>query len=483
MVTAFAIAARALLAAVFAIAAIAKLRDREGTRKAVVDFGVPRRFARAAAIVLPLSEFAVAGLLLPVQTAAYGAVGALVLLGIFSGAIAWSLARGRTPDCHCFGQLHSAPASWRTLARNGVLAGIGAIALVGALEEPHASAVSWIARLDGGELVAVVVAIAAVALLAAGTLAFLSLMRSYGSVLVRLERVEAALADAGIELDEPMAEVGLEPGSPAPSFSLTSTRGVKVTLASLTAGGVPTLLLFTSSHCGACSTLLPTAAEWQHAFADDLKLAFVSDGSHDDARADAEEFELEQMLLDGDRRVYDAYQVSGTPAAVLVAPDGTIGSWVASGGDWIERLVRETTDGGSGEEQGLPLGAEAPALELPSLDGGQVTLSDLRGRDSLLLFWNPECGFCREMHDSIIEWEKSSNGVTPQLVIVSSGDVESTRAEGFASRVLLDEHFEVGPAFHANGTPMAVLLDADGRIASEVAAGAEGVLSLANGHA
>ncbi len=479
-----AVAARLVLAAVFAVAGATKLADRAGTGKAVLEFGAPERLAGGLALGIPLVELAISGLLLAAPTAAYGAVGALVLLAIFSAAIGWNLARGRTPDCHCFGQLHSAPAGWRTLARNGVLAGIAAIALVGAIEEPDASAIAWISGLDGATLIASVVGVAAAALLAAGAVAFLSLMRSYGSVLVRLDRVETALAEAGIELEEEqMPEVGLEPGTPAPRFSVASITGGKVTLDSLTAAGVPALLLFTSPHCGPCSTLLPTAAEWQHTYGDELTIAFVSDGSLEEVRAEAEEFELDRVLLDDGRHVSDAYQVSGTPAAVLVAPDGTIGSWVASGGEWIERLVRHATEEGSGGEQGLPLGTEAPALELPSLDGKRVSLTDLRGRDALLLFWNPDCGFCREMHDSVIEWEKSANGVTPQLVIVSSGDVESTRAEGFASRVLLDEDFEAGPAFHATGTPMAVLLDADGRVASEVAAGAEGVLSLANGHA
>ena len=35
---------------------------------------------------------------------------ALVLLLLFVGGISYNVARGRSPDCHCFGQLHSAPA-------------------------------------------------------------------------------------------------------------------------------------------------------------------------------------------------------------------------------------------------------------------------------------------------------------------------------------------------------------------------------------
>jgi thiol-disulfide isomerase/thioredoxin len=127
------------------------------------------------------------------------------------------------------------------------------------------------------------------------------------------------------------------------------------------------------------------------------------------------------------------------------------------------------------------VGAEVPAVELPSLKGEAVSLSSLRGDDALLLFWNPDCGFCQSMHDDLLAWEASRNGVAPRLVVVSSGDAESTRAEGFASLVLLDESFEAGSAFGANGTPMAVLVDADGRIASNVVAGAEAVMELANG--
>ena len=142
-------AARVLLAALFTVAGLAKLADRAGTRKTVEDFGVRSRAAGALAVALPVLELTVAGLLLPASTALYGALGALVLLGLFTGAIAWSLARGRAPDCHCFGQLHSAPASSKTLARNVVLLAVAAFALAGSLAEPPASAVAWIGRPRG----------------------------------------------------------------------------------------------------------------------------------------------------------------------------------------------------------------------------------------------------------------------------------------------------------------------------------------------
>ena len=197
MLTALVIGARVLLAGVFAVAAVAKLVDREGTKEAVVAFGAPARLAGALAITVPFAELAVAGLLLPASTAALGAFGAVLLLALFSAAIAITLARGETPDCHCFGQLHSTPASRMTLARNGGLLALAILALGGSLASEPRSAVAWIGSLEGAELVALVIGATATAVIAVGAAAFLSLLRSYGRVLTRLDRVEAALARAG----------------------------------------------------------------------------------------------------------------------------------------------------------------------------------------------------------------------------------------------------------------------------------------------
>jgi thiol-disulfide isomerase/thioredoxin/uncharacterized membrane protein YphA (DoxX/SURF4 family) len=469
MVGAAALAARVVLAAVFAVAGVAKLADRSGSREAVVAFGAPRRIAGVLAVVLPIAELTVAVLLLPASTAVYGAIEALVLLAIFSLAIGWNLAHGRSPECHCFGQLHSEPAGWKTLGRNAVLGGLALFALA-ALAEPATSATAWIGRLDSSELMALVIGVVATLVLVVGSMAFLTLMRSYGRILVRLDRIEASLADAGIAFDEmgTMPEIGLEPGTPSPVF-----QG----LDELLAPGLPALLLFTSTNCMPCKALFPRAAEWQREHGDALTVAFASDGDAEDVRAEAEEFELEHVFADEGRRIYESFQANGTPSAILIAADGTIGSWVAVGSEWIEQLVAQVTAETPAHE-GLPMGTAAPEVELPSLDGKRVSLAELRGRDTLLLFWNPDCGFCRSMHDDVLAWEKSANGDAPQLVVVSSGDAESTREEGFSSLVLLDESFSTAGAFNANGTPMAVLVDAEGRIASSVAAGADAVLAL-----
>ncbi len=474
-----ALGARIVLAGVFLAAATAKLSDRAGTRKAMTGFGVPRRASGAFALAIPFAELIVAALLLPAGTAHYGAIGSIPLLTLFSAAIAWNLAHGRAPECHCFGHLHSAPASWRTLARNGALLGLAAVAVAGSATQETTSAVAWIGDLSGSEVALLAVGAAAAVVLALGSAAFLSLMRSYGVVLTRLDRVEAALARAGLDLEQDVAmpELGLEPGTPAPAFAAATPNGGELTLETLTGLGIPTLMLFTSPHCGPCTALLPVVAEWQRERADQLSIVVASAGSPEEARAEADENELENVVVDTDGRIAELFEANGTPSAVLIAPDGTIDSRVASGGEWIEQLVEQALGGTEGD--GLAVGSEAPALELPSLDGEPVSLASLRGRQTLLLFWNPDCGYCRSMRDDLRAWEASANGVTPRLVVVSSGDEEGTRAEGFESLVLLDEGLAAGAAFGVNGTPMAVLLDSEGRIASPVAVGAEAVLELA----
>jgi hypothetical protein len=66
------------------------------------------------------------------------------------------------------------------------------------------------------------------------------------------------------------------------------------------------------------------------------------------------------------------------------------------------------------------------------------------------------------------------------LVLVSTGDEASIRAEGFEVPVLLDPDFALAGALGIGGTPMAVLVDAESRVASALAAGPEAVLALAD---
>lgn len=473
------LAASLTLAAVFALAGAAKLADRAGTRRAAEDFGVPTRFAGPVGMGVAVAELVVAGLLLPAATRSWAAVAALALLFAFSGAIGLALARGRAPECHCFGRLHSAPAGWGTLARNAVLAGLAAFVAVAGREDAGPGALAWAGRLDAVGWVVVGLVAALLVTVAAGGVVVLHLLRGHGRLLVRLERVEERLRAAGLELDEPdaMPQLGLAPGTRAPAFWLADTEGSRVALGDLLEPGRPLLLLFTSPTCGPCAMLMPEVARWQREQAGELTVALVSDGDPEAVRAHARQHGLANVLLDEKHAIYGAYEANGTPSAVLVADDGTIASWLAAGADWIETLVEQALDG-LGRTPGLPVGTLLPPLRLTGLDGAERELAELVDGPTVLLFWNPGCGFCRAMHEDLLAWERERPVAAPALVVVSAGNADDVRAEELSSPVLLDPEWEVATALGAGGTPMGLLLDGERTIASSPVVGAEAVLDL-----
>ena len=468
------------LATVFAAAGIAKLLDRTGSRTAVRAFGVPDRIAGGVAVGLPLTELAAAFLLLFPATRWWGAIAALALLALFSAAVARVMARGESPNCHCFGQLHSAPAGWRTLVRNAGLAAAAAFVVVGGRDDAGQGAFAWVSRLDSVQLALVALGVAFAAVLAGSTYVVSHVLRSYGRVLVRLDGVEERLRAAGFDFQEPdeMPQLGLAPGTRAPAFWLPSPDGDRVALADLLEPGLPLLLLFTSPTCGPCSLLMPGVARWQREHGDELTVALLSDGDPELIRAEATEHGLVNVLVDETLSAYEAYEANGTPSAVLVGADGTIASWLAAGSEWIEMLVEQVLDGGGGRETGLPVGSELPALDVELLDGGRRTLRELVDEPTVLLFWNPGCGFCRSMHADVRAWEQRPPDGAPGLLVVSAGSADDVRAEGFASTVVVDPEWALAGGLGANGTPMAVLVDAEGRIASPLVTGAAAALEL-----
>ena len=118
-------------------------------------------------------------------------------------------------------------------------------------------------------------------------------------------------------------------------------------------------------------------------------------------------------------------------------------------------------------------------MKLPDLEGNTLELKDLRGERTLVLFWNPGCGFCQQMLPDLREWEGNRPEGAPKLLVVSAGTEEANSEMGLSSTVVLDQQFAVGRAFGATGTPSAVLVDAEGKVASELAVGAPAILEMA----
>ena len=60
--------------------------------------------------------------------------------------------------------------------------------------------------------------------------------------------------------------------------------------------------------------------------------------------------------------------------------------------------------------EGLPVGSPAPGFELPDLAGTRRTLAQFRPQPLLLIFFNPDCGFCRDLAPKLVELESRPVG-------------------------------------------------------------------------
>ena len=318
------LAIRVLLAAVFAVAGVGKLRDLKGSRQAMRDFGVPAGMAGAAGLLLPIAELIAAVALLFPPSARWGAVLALLLLLAFIAGIAAALRRGEAPDCHCFGQIHSEPAGPSTLVRNAVLAALAVFVIA---EGPGPSISEWVGDRTAAELVAV-----ATGILALGFgLAWLKLYREHRDIYIQLNRAQRQAMTA---------EPGVPIGAPAPPFSLRALTGDTVTLESLLERGQPLLLVFVSPSCESCHEILPNLANWQATLPEQLTIVPISTGDTDRNATAFEPYGIEELLLQKTTEVADDYRIRGTPSAVLVTADGRVASTPAETVFGLEPLVR-----------------------------------------------------------------------------------------------------------------------------------------------
>lgn len=474
MLEAFVVGARVALTVVFAVASGAKLVDRVGTRQMLREFGVPALLARPLVLALPLAELAVAAALLPGATAWWAGLAALGLLLVFTTAIWVNLARGRRLQCQCFGQIAPGPVGWSTVVRNVIL---GAAASVVIWASPSSNKPDALSVLRGSVPIEAgplwLLGTVVIGLIGAEAWLLLHLLAQNGRLLLRLDRLDERLSQVdtpGQVPSAPASSRGLQIGTRAPGFSLPTADGEILTLDSLRAAGKPVLLTFVDPDCGPCSALLPQIGRWQRDLPDRVTLAVVSRGTPQANRAKSAQRDVGRVLLQRDREIAEIYHAYGTPTAVLVRGDGTIGSPPLAGVEAIRTQVEglrldsltrlpvvvlnaytqkpasrpdRYEDHSSGT---IPskVGSPAPTLALPTLDGVVVSLDDFRGDMTLVLFWNPACGYCQYMLADLKAWEAQPPKGAPRLLIVATGTATDNAALGLRSTLVLDHGLGTG---------------------------------------
>ncbi len=475
---------RIFLAAIFAVAGVGKLLDLEGSEKAVKAFGTPEEFAKFFSIALPFAEIVFALCLLFTSTSWVGAIGATLLLLTFIGGMISQIAQGNAPDCHCFGAIHSEPVSKKSLIRNIIFA-ILSLFLVA---QGRGGQGSDFTDLTNEMAIQLIVGLATVALLGAAVYFLKKISEQQTQIMRRIELLEVLSHEGGREIereDVSNPTEGLPIGAPAPDFAARDLSGKIVSFENLLIKNKPMILFFVSPSCVPCQSLLPEIESWKNDFNDAINFILISKGKENE---NAEKFvgaNFKQVLLQKDNEIAESFKAKWTPTAILINADGNIASSVAAGDAAIRDLIEKVKLLKNHPDNfyvtnGTPtqIGETVPAFSIENLEGKSLTNNDLTGKNTLLTYWSLDCGWCDKMLDDLRDWDKTRGADEPELLLVSSGTAEKHRELSLKGQIILDNEKEIAKKLGMDGTPSAVLINENGKIASQIAVGAENIFAL-----
>lgn len=145
-----------------------------------------------------------------------------------------------------------------------------------------------------------------------------------------------------------------------------------------------------------------------------------------------------------------------------------------------DRLGNRSLANSKLKRDGLKAGTPAREFRLPRLDGGELALSELRGRLVLLVFSSPHCGPCNALAPKLEKFHRQYPAL--KMVMISKGEPDENRAKvaehGLTFPVVLQKQWEVSREYAFFGTPVAYLIDGSGIIIADVAVGVDAVVEL-----
>ncbi len=342
-------------------------------------------------------------------------------------------------------------------------------------------------------------------------------LRQNGRILLRLEMLQTQLGQLRAAVTEkaaPPPPRGLPVGSPAPAFELPNLADGQQSLAQFR--GRKVLLIFFNPQCGFCTKMAP-ALSTLPAEGDDGRPVplVVTTGDAEANRRMVGEYGLRcPVLLQEQMEVASQYLTGGTPTGYLIDEQGNIASELAVGADALLVLAagpsaaqsRAGANGAAADphapkvdkgkvnrglaasrinRSGLQAGTPAPDFRLPRLDGGELSLEDYRGSRLLLVFSDPQCGPCDALVPQLEQLHRTRTDF--KVLMLSRGDAESNRQKaaklGMTFPVVLQKEWEMSLRYGMFGTPIGYLIDEQGIIAADAAAGMQPILDLvsANG--
>jgi len=122
----------------------------------------------------------------------------------------------------------------------------------------------------------------------------------------------------------------------------------------------------------------------------------------------------------------------------------------------------------------------APHLELKAKDGSTAALHDVvrSSPKNLLLFSSPNCSACKLLKPDLLQWEAALGEQVRFLTL--DVDVEDNTEEWVDGTWRVER--SALATFKISGTPGALMLDQEGRVASSKATGSEEIVALIRAH-
>jgi thiol-disulfide isomerase/thioredoxin len=124
----------------------------------------------------------------------------------------------------------------------------------------------------------------------------------------------------------------------------------------------------------------------------------------------------------------------------------------------------------NGPVKGQLMGNVAPDFELPTLDGKNLKLSDLRGKAVLLNFWATYCGPCKVEMPWFVELQKEYGPQGFQIIGVAMDDASTEDINKFAKEMGVNYPVLIGKDSVADSyggvsvLPTTFFLDRDGKL-------------------
>ena len=305
LVDALLLSIRCLLAAVFIVAAVGKLLDLEGSRRALVEFGVPARAARLGGSCCRSPSLRLRSRCCSCRRHAGARSAPVAAARVQRRRCPRDVARG-SPGLSLLWPDPFEPAGRPALIRNAVLAAAAAVIVVAG---PGPSLVGALGSLHGARIALVATSVVAAVL----AVAVAQLWADRRRLRAELNAANAAEAPSGSA-----------PRHARARFRARRSRGAAGSLTELSERARPTVLVFVSTGCGPCLTMLPSLAHWQDALSDSVTVAAIFEGAAGGGRARQRGVRAEPRAGAEGQEAFELYALRATPSAVLIDRDGAI---------------------------------------------------------------------------------------------------------------------------------------------------------------